>query len=322
MSKNGHNRLIPTLLFPAMADLNTVNLNRLVSFVAVVEAGSLTAAAERLGLAKSMVSKHMQLLEAEIGVGLLVRSTRRMGLTEAGRVFYQASRELLAAADQAIEQARTGLDAPQGTLRVASPIDYGVMVVTPLLAQLQTRYPALKVELVCGDGLIDLIAEGIDVTVRLGRLADSGHMATRVGGLVRWVVASPQFVATHLAKSGMPTHPEDIAALPHVALTVLPQPSVFTLENSAREQCTVRMTNTVFATNTATGTRAAALASAGVLQATNFSVREDVETGRLIRLLPDWSAQGVDIHAVFPASAHRPHKVRVFIDALKEAAGG
>ena len=122
-----------------MVDLNTVNLNRLITFVAVVEAGSLTAAAERLGLAKSMVSKHMQLLEAEIGVGLLVRSTRKLSLTEAGRVFYESSRQLLRSAEQAIEQARTGLDSPQGTLRVASPIDYGAMVVAPVLARLRAR---------------------------------------------------------------------------------------------------------------------------------------------------------------------------------------
>jgi len=300
-----------------MADLSTINLNRLVTFAAVVEAGSLTAAAERLGLAKTMVSKHMQLLEAEVGVSLLVRSTRKLALTEAGRAFYTTCRELLKTADDAIELARTGLDAPRGTLRVAAPIDYGMQVVAPLLAGLRQRYPSLKIDLVCGDDLIDLIAEGIDVAVRLGKLADSGHMATRVGGFQRWLVASPECVARH----GMPDSPEALAALPHIALTVMPQPYSTLLYKDGKEH-QLRWTNTVFATNTATACRAAALAGAGAMSASDFSIGSDVAAGRLVRLLPDWELASSDIHALFPASPHRLQKVRVFIDALKQAAGG
>jgi DNA-binding transcriptional LysR family regulator len=301
----------------AMVNLNTINLNRLITFVAVVEAGSLTAAADRLGLAKSMVSKHMQLLEAEIGVGLLLRSTRKLSLTEPGRAFYEASRQLLRSAEQAIEQARTGRDIPQGTLRVASPIDYGVIVVAPVLAQLRVRYPSLHIDLVCGDHVIDLIAEGIDVTVRLGKLADSGHMATRVGPLKRWLVASPDFIASH----DMPDDPQALEALPFIALSVLPQPRVFTLEDGAGREREVRMRHTVFSTNTAYASRAAALAGVGVLRATTFLTRDDVAAGRLVRMLPAWSQAESDIHAVFPATPHVPQKVRVFIDALKLAAG-
>jgi len=301
-----------------MADLSSINLNRLVIFAAVVEAGSLTAAGERLGLAKTMVSKHMQLLEAEVGVSLLLRSTRRLGLTEAGRAFHASCLELLKTAEQAVELARTGLEAPHGTLRVAAPIDYGAMVVAPLLAQLRQRWPSLNIELVCGDDLIDLIAEGIDVAVRLGKLADSGHQAVRVGGYARWLVASPAFVAAH----GMPNEPEALAALPYVALTVLPHPERCTLDNGAGRQRELRMSNIAFATNTAYGCRAATLAGAGWMLATDFSVAEDVAAGRLLRLLPGWSAPHSDIHALFPASPHRQQKVRVFIDALKAVAGG
>ena len=301
-----------------MVNLSNINLNRLITFVAVIDAGSLTAAAERLGLAKSMVSKHMQLLEAEIGVGLLLRSTRKLSLTEAGRTFYEASRQLLQSAEQAVEQARTGRDTPQGTLRVGAPIDYGVLVVAPLLSQLRARYPALKVELICGDHLNDLIAEGIDVTVRLGKLADSGHMAARVGTLQHWLVASPDFVARH----GMPAEPDALPPLPYIALSVLRQPGAFTLEDQTGGQREVRMRNIVFTTNTAPVCRAAALAGDGVLRATVFSVRDDVAAGRLLRLVPEWSLGQSDIHAVFPASQHLPQKVRVFIDALKAAAGG
>src|ERR1700758_1703376 len=104
-----------------MENVRDVNLNRLAVFVAVVDAGSLTAAAERLGLAKTMVSRHMQLLEAELGIALLVRSTRRLGLTEAGRAFHASCLELLRTAEEAVQLARTGATTPHGTLRVAAP---------------------------------------------------------------------------------------------------------------------------------------------------------------------------------------------------------
>lgn len=301
-----------------MTDLSSINLNRLTTFVAVVEAGSLTAAAERLGLAKSMVSKHMQLLEQEIGVGLLLRSTRKLSLTEAGRAFYESSRQLLKAAELAVEQARSSSDSPQGTLRVACPIDYGLMVVSPLLARLRTRYPALKIDLTCGDQIIDLIAEGIDVTVRLGKLADSSLMAARVDKLVRWLVASPDFIGRY----GMPQTPDDLSRLPYVSLSVLAQPTQFSLVDRAGKQVDVRMQNTVFSSNTAYATRAAALSGDGVLRATTFSVKEDVAAGRLVRVLPEWSLLESDIHAVYPATSHVPQKVRVFIDALKASTAG
>jgi DNA-binding transcriptional LysR family regulator len=243
-------------------DISAVNLNRLAIFVAVVEAGSLTAAAGRLGLAKSMVSKHMQLLEAEVGVSLLVRSTRTLRLTEAGRAFYEASRQVLQAAEDAIEGARSGRDSVQGKLRVAAPVDYGVMVVAPLLSGLRARYPGLTVELLCADHRVDLIAEGIDVAVRLGKLADSGLQAARVGPLLRWLVASPDFIARH----GMPEEPAALAPLPYVELTVVAQPGSFTLRDAKGQIHEVAMRNTVFSTNTAYASRAAALAGDGVLR--------------------------------------------------------
>jgi len=298
-------------------DISAVNLNRLAVLVAVVEAGSLTAAAARLGLAKSMVSKHMQLLEAELGVALLVRSTRTLRLTDAGRAFYDASRQVLQAAEEAIEAARSGRDSVQGRLRVAAPVDYGVMVVAPLLSTLRVRYPALTVELLCADHRVDLIAEGIDVAVRLGKLGDSDHQAARIGPLLRWLVASPDFLSRH----GMPADPAALAPLPWVELTVVAQPGNFTLSDGAGRVQEVAMRNTVFSTNTAYASRAAALAGDGVLRATVFSVQEDVAAGRLVRLLPDWSLAASDIHAVYPRSPHLPQKVRIFIDALKSAAG-
>jgi DNA-binding transcriptional LysR family regulator len=296
-----------------MVDLRSINLNRLLVLNAVVEAGSLTGAGHRLGMANTMVSRHMQLLEAEIGVSLLTRSTRRLALTEAGRAFHEASRAIAHSAEQAVQLARTGLDKPSGTLRVASAIDYGTLVVTPLLARLRQRYPELKVELVCGDHLIDLITEGIDVAVRLGKLADSSLRATEVGGFVKSLVASPDFVAAH----GMPKSAAQLAQLPFIELTVLPQPLMVALENARGKKLAVRMSKPVFSTNTANACRAAALAGEGVALLTDFAADADVAAGRLVRLMPAWASPRLSIHALFPDGAQLQQKVRVLIDALK-----
>src|SRR5471032_2248299 len=289
-----------------MIDLHAINLNRLLVFNAVVEAGTLTAAGQRLGLANTMVSRHMQLLEAEIGVSLLTRSTRRLSLTEAGCAFYEASRAIAHSAQQAVQIARTGLDTPHGTLRV----------VAPLLGGLRRRYPTLKVELICGDHLVDLIAEGIDVAVRLGKLADSSLRSVAVGSFVKLLVASPEFVAAH----GAPTTVAELAKLPYIELTVLQQSLTVTLENAHHKRRQLKMDNPVFATNTAIACRAAALAGEGVALLTDFAIGADIEAGSLVRLMPEWASPRGQIHALYPAGAQLQQKVRVFIDALKALA--
>ncbi|HWW07237.1 LysR family transcriptional regulator [Collimonas sp.] len=303
-----------------MANLASVNLNRLLVFVTVVEAGSLTAAANRLGLAKTMVSTHMQRLESEIGASLLVRTTRRLNLTDAGEAFYEASRRILNDAETAISAAGHDTAEPRGTLRITAPIDYGATVVAPLAVALQQRYPLLKIELLAGDRYFDLIADGIDVAIRIGRLPDSGYQAVRIGSFAEWLVATPQF----LERVGEPQTPEDLRDLPFIALSVLPQPVTWTFKTQGKTEGktegnaerTIRF-NSAFSANTAYAGRIATLAGAGLAILTDFAAAEDVAAGRLLRVLPDWHLPGGGIHAVFPAARHRPKKTRVFIDELK-----
>ncbi|CAB3805788.1 LysR family transcriptional regulator [Paraburkholderia fynbosensis] len=295
-----------------MADVRDVNLNRLAVFVAVVDAGSLTAAAARLGLAKTMVSTHMQRLEAEVGASLLVRTTRRLGVTEAGRAFYEASVKILRAAEEALN-AVSGETAPvRGTLRVSSPIDYGALMVAPALVELRREHPQLDVELLCSDQYVDLIADGIDVAIRLGRLADSNYRAVKLGSFVKWIVASPAFIDTW----GTPRTPADLAALPFCALTVLPHPLALELRRDDGTTDSVRCEN-AFLVNTADACRAATLAGGGFGLLTDFSIGNDIETGRLIRLLPHWATDAASIQAVFPPTSHPPAKVRALIETLK-----
>jgi DNA-binding transcriptional LysR family regulator len=295
-----------------MPELRDVNLNRLVVFAAVVEAGSLTAAAERLGLAKTMVSTHMQRLEAELGTALIVRTTRRLSLTDAGRTLYETSREFLRAAAESFA-AVAGTSGPlRGSLRVAAPIDYGALVVTPALVALRRAHPALEIELIGGDRYIDLVAERIDVAIRLGNLSDSSYRAVRLGEYMRWLVASPEFVAMW----GMPASPEALAVLPYVGLSTLPHPRTLALQRADGQRRRVRCDN-VFSTNTATACRAATLAGGGFGLLTEFSVREDVAAGGLVRLLPEWSTEPGGIQAVFPSASHTSAKVAAVIGALK-----
>jgi DNA-binding transcriptional LysR family regulator len=298
-----------------MASASDVNLNRLAVFVAVIEAGSLTAAADRLGIAKTMVSTHMQRLEAEVGASLLVRTTRRVSVTEAGRSFYEASRQILNVAEEALQALDQG-GVLHGTLRVATPIDYGAIVVAPVLVALREQHPQLNIEMVSGDRLVNLIAEGIDVAIRVGRLADSSHRAAKLGNFVRWLVASPTFVATR----GAPKTFAALAELPFIGTAVLANPLSVSLENQRGRKQTVRF-NTGFLADTATVCRAATLAGGGVAALTDFSIGEDVAQGRLVRLMPDWATPAAGIHALFPPARFPVSKVRVFVDALKAHLG-
>ncbi len=294
-----------------MAGLADINLNRLVVFAAVVEAGSITAAAKRLNLAKTMVSSHMQKLEAELGVGLLVRTTRRMQLTQAGEDFYRACRQILIATEGAIAQAASGSDQMRGRLRLATSIDFAATVVAPLAAELHLAHPELQIEILASDQRVDLVAEGIDLAIRIGRLTDSSHKAALIGYFEEWLVAPP-----NLFPQGLPGHPSELEACPFVGLSVLNNPLYWTFTHSGQSSYSLRFKPSIMA-NTAMAVKAAALAGAGITVQPDLYVASDIAAGKLVRLLPEWKLPGGGIYGVFPASAQRPPKVGLFIDALK-----
>lgn len=295
-----------------MADLRDVNLNRLAIFVAVVDAGSLTAAAERLGLAKTVVSTHMQRLESEVGANLLVRTTRRLSVTDAGRAFYDACRDIVLATESALDAVSSDAGPLRGTLRVSVPIDYGALVVAPAIVALRNAHPGLDVELIANDRVVDLVADNLDVAIRLGRLADSNYRAVQLGQYEKWVVASPAFVARH----GLPRDPDALAALPFVMLSTPPRPHTLELHDTSGGHASVRCTAPVVS-NTATACRAIALAGGGFGFLTDFSTAEDIAAGRLVRLLPAWRSALAGIHAVYPSTRLPSRTVRAFIDAMK-----
>ncbi|SMC20820.1 DNA-binding transcriptional regulator, LysR family [Andreprevotia lacus DSM 23236] len=295
-----------------MANLAAINLNRLLVFVTVVEAGSITAAATRLGLAKTMVSAHIQRLEHEVGVSLLLRTTRRLGLTEAGEAFYDASRRIVREIEAAVDDAAQEGSTLRGSLRITAPIDYGAAVIAPVCVALRQRHPELKIELLAGDRMFDLVGEGIDVAIRLGVLPDSNHQAVRIGGFDHVLVASPALLQARPALQQL----ADLADWPFIALSVLPQPLSWTFTRGDAQH-TQRFA-AGFGANTAYGVRAAALAGGGLAMLPDFAVRDDLATGRLQPVLPQWQLPRGGIYAVFPAARHRPRKVQVLVEALRE----
>ena len=295
-----------------MANLFDINLNRLVVFVAVVETGSITAAAKRLGLAKTMVSTHMQKLEAEIGSNLLVRTTRRLHLTEAGTRFYAACQKILQDTELAIADANTNTRQLRGKLRISTSIDYGASVVAPLAAELGKVNPELRIELIASDQRIDMVAEGIDVAIRIGRLADSSHKAALIAPFDEWLVAAADFFP-----EGLPATPEQLEAYPFVGLSVLPNPLHWTFTRPGFASSTLRF-HAAFMSNTSSMVQAAVLAGAGIAVLPDYSVKKDIAEGRMVRLLPEWSLPGGGIYAVFPALIQRSQKVSAFIEALKQ----
>jgi DNA-binding transcriptional LysR family regulator len=291
--------------------LAAINLNRLTVFTAVVESGSLTAAASRLGVAKAAVSTHLKRLEAELGASLLVRTTRGMHLTEAGETFYGASRQIVRDSEAAVLAVGQSTKELRGTLRVTAPIDYGCSVVAPVLVELRKRHPSLRAELRATDHLLDLVGEGIDVAIRFGKLADSSMRAIRISTFEEWLVAAPDFIG-----KSSPSTPQDVRRLPFVALSVLPHPQSWKFDGPGKSGSVMIQFEAAMTTNTAHAVRSAVIAGGGLGVLPNVIGAEDVGAGRLVRLLPKWKLPSGGIYAVFPGARHQPQKAKAFIAAL------
>ena len=287
------------------------NLNRLAYFAAVVESGSFTRAAKRLGITKAVVSSQVAKLEAELGAALLLRTTRQVRPTEAGQTFFEQCRSILDETDQAFRQVEEATAAPTGTLKVTAPLDYGMAVVTPAAVRFAARFPACQVVLRLDDRTIDLLSENIDLAVRVGWLAGSGSLARRIG-------AFQQMLVRRAGMAPSIASPVEVEASSFVANAALREPLRWTFTGSSGAQASIQFkpTITVDATPAA---HAAVLAGAGLSVLPDFLIAPDILSGRLEHVLPSWTLPEGGIYAVFPQSRFRPPKVRAFIDVLLES---
>jgi len=287
------------------------NLRRLAYFVAVVETGSFTAAAERLGITKAVVSQQVARLEREFRTSLLVRTTRKVQATEVGQAFYARCAVILREAEHAFDGLAERSTEPSGTLRLTAPFDYGVGVVVPAIAAFTKRYPACKVDAVLSDQTLDLISGGFEMAIRVGWLTETSEQARKIGAF-RQVLVAPSAMARQIERIARPA---DIAPLAFVANTALRDPSRWTFSSEAGDVETVQVQPAIFLDATL-AVREAVCQGAGLSVLPDYAVAADLAAGRLIEVLPRWQLPSGGIHAVFPAARYRPAKVRAFVDLL------
>ncbi|WEF33346.1 LysR family transcriptional regulator [Pseudoduganella chitinolytica] len=296
-----------------MALPGQIDLNDLVVFAAVVEAGGFSAAAQRLGVAPAKVSVEVARLESRLGVALFARTTRRVVPTEAGEALHARCAPLLQELRTAIDTVHAPTAALTGNLRVTAPIDLSSGSVAPALSRFAQSHPALSIDLRSADGIADLVAEGIDVAIRMGWLRDSSLRAVKLGEFEQYIVASPDY----LARVGMPQVPDDLAALDWIAMTRLPTPLTWQLAGPDGETRTVQ-TRARLKADSSGALRALLLGGAGISILHQYAVQDDLRTGRLVRVLPQWSAPRGGTWAVVPPGRHLARNAQAFIAFYRE----
>lgn len=284
-----------------------MDIEELLTFVEVADAGGVSPAAQRLGISKSIVSRRLIRLETELGVQLLARTTRGAALTEAGLTF----RDHAARACAEIEAAREAILPAgdlRGRLRVAVPLSFGPTHFAPVLAQMAQRHPQLHIHTAYSDRFVDLIAEGFDCAIRVGYLQDSNLIARRVGPLYGKLVASPDYIKAY----GSPARPADLVA--HQALMQVTESWQFTDGDGI---VTVYPRGRFKADN-AVALTAAALTGLGIAWLPDGITEEHVSSGALVQVMTDYPPPPAGIYVIRPPGQHPSRKVRVLTDMLIE----
>ena len=281
------------------------------ALVAVVETGSFTAAAERLGVAKSAVSRRVSALEERLGVQLLRRTTRRQNLTETGRSFYEHSARILADLDEAESAVAQEHGELRGTLKIALPLSFGIRHMCEPIAEFSRRHPRVTFDLDLNDRRIDLLQEGADLAVRIGRLADSSLIARRLFEARTVVCASAAYLDAH----GIPEAPEDLAAHRCLVYGNLPDPSTWVCKDGDGHEHRVSVQVAMTATS-GDFLCAAAIQGLGIAVQPTFIAGEHISAGELRPILTDYEWPVTPAYAVYPPTRHLSYRVREFIDFL------
>jgi DNA-binding transcriptional LysR family regulator len=280
-------------------------------FIQVAELGSLSRAAETLGLSNAAASRHLTSLEDRLSVRLVQRNTRRVSLTEAGEGFYRRCRPLLTDMREAEAAINESVIQPTGLLRVTGSLSFCMMHITPLLPAFYEKYPQLRVEIVSANRYYDLIENGIDVAIRTRELEnDSNITVRRLAQTRRLLAASPQYLQRH----GTPNKLEDLAAHHLLTYTYSNQPDQ--LRFTKANQTVNIPVLPLLAANDGQVLRAAALAHVGILVQPRYIIHDDIVAGRLVSVLDDWDLPRLTINLAYQSRQHLPAKVRCFIDFL------
>jgi DNA-binding transcriptional LysR family regulator len=286
----------------------TVDLNELLVFARVVEAGSFSEAARRLDMPKSSVSKKVSDLEARLGTRLLQRTTRRLALTDAGRIYFERSARIISAVEEAEDAVAELQESPRGRLRVTVPQSLGML--GPVVARFLADHPEVQLEVICTDRRVDLVRDGFDLGVRAGPLHDSSLIAKRLGTMKRVLVASPAYVRMR----GRPRSADDLAQHACITFGGGATPNVWSLQFEEQRR-DVRVEPRL-AVNDFEMMLDAARADAGIAWVPDFLAAQEIRARRLLNVLPQWCSIDIPVHAVYPTSRHLSPKVVRFIEAL------
>lgn len=287
------------------------------TFVAIVEVGSISGAAERLGLPKSAVSRRLAELEASLGASLIQRTTRRQNLTDSGRALYARGVAILADLDEAESAVSQASRALKGGIRVALPLSFGLLHLAPLIQAFMTQHPDVRFDLDFNDRQIDLMQEGFDLAIRIATLEDSSLIARRLAPIRHIVCASPGYLEQH----GAPETAADLTRHACLAYSNVRDPGVWTYRGPDGQAASVRVPVRLAASSGDFLVRAA-IADEGLLLLPSFYVHEAVRSGRLIRVLGDHVWPELSAYAVYPPTRHLSGRVRALIDFLAEHLAG
>jgi len=280
--------------------------------VEVIHSGSFVSAADALGMSKAAVSRHVADLEARLGVRLLQRTTRRLSMTEEGQIFHTRCKDILANVGEAEDEISAQTGTASGLLRISAPVTFGVRNLAPLWGNFRKLHPKVTLDITLADRLVDLIEEGYDVAIRIGRLTSSTLVCRKLATTRMVLCASPGYIKTH----GMPRHPHELAD--HA---VLSYSYWFTGDEWGFEgpegHVSVR-TRPSLTSNSGDTCRAAALDDQGIILQPSFMVDNDLTTEALVELMPEYRAIELGIYAVYPTRKHIPAKVRALLDFLSE----
>jgi DNA-binding transcriptional LysR family regulator len=282
-------------------------------FAAVVDAGSFVQAAETLDMSKAAVSRIVADLEARLAVRLMHRTTRRQSLTAEGEVFHARARELLAAVDEAEAEVTARSGRAIGTLKVSAPVTFGVLHLAPLWAGFMAQHPDVELEVNLSDRMVDVVEEGIDLAVRIARLRNSTLVSRQLSSTRLVLCASKRYLRQH----GTPKHLDDLSQHDVLAYSLLATGDSWEFtgpDGPASVRIKPRLR-----TNSGDTCRAVALGHEGIILQPTFMVHEDLQSGALIEVLPQYRSVELGIYAVYPTRKHVLPKVRLLIDYLAGA---
>ncbi len=284
-------------------------------FAAVVEAESFTGAARTLKYSKAAISTHIQKLEDRLNTRLLNRTTRRISMTDEGRVFYEHCRRILDEAREAIDALDNSNTEPRGVLRINSPMSFGTMHLGAAVAEFMEAYPDVSVDMVLNDRQVDLIEDGFDLAIRIGRLPDSSLIARRLAPCRRILVASPDY----WDRKGRPSHPSDLKDHDALIYDYLDDPNTWTFKDgdtdvSVSVQGRLRANNGEVLLD-------AALRGLGIYLSPTFFCFDALRANKLEIALRDFGEDPLSVYAVYPHRRHLSPRVRAFVDFLAERFG-